>query len=123
MLFWATKPVNGKKKHTFHYDAMRDENAGKQMKNVWRLGTPSNAEKRFGKHPTQKPVRLVARCLRASTNPGDLVFDPFAGSGTTGVAAISLDRRFCGVEIDEHFVDVAAKRLEEAATELRMPLD
>lgn len=111
MLFWATKPIREKKKHTFNYDEMRRENAGKQMKNIWRLSTPKLEEKRFGKHPTQKPVALVSRCLRASTNPGDVVLDPFAGSGTTGVAAISLRRRFIGCELESDFAGIAAKRL------------
>ena len=64
---------------------MKDENGGKQMKTVWRLPAAGRDEKKFGKHPTQKPTALIARCLRASTNPGDLVFDPFAGSASTGV--------------------------------------
>ena len=71
---------------------MKEENAGKQMKSVWRFSTPSDEEKRLGKHPTQKPLALITRCLRATTDPGDLVFDPFSGSGSTGVAALKLAR-------------------------------
>jgi site-specific DNA-methyltransferase (adenine-specific) len=95
ILLWATKAKKGgKERHTFNYDAMKQENGGKQMKSVWRMGTPSTEEKKFGKHPTQKPIASVARCLRASTNAGDLVVDPFAGSGTTGIAALQLGRNF-----------------------------
>ena len=81
------------------------------MKNLWRMSPPSKGEKRFGKHPTQKPVALVDRGLRASTNAGDLVFDPFSGSGSTGVAALELDRRFIGCEREESYARLAAQRL------------
>jgi site-specific DNA-methyltransferase (adenine-specific) len=111
IILWATKARKGRDRYTFHYDAMREENGGKQMKNVWRMVPPGKDEKTFGKHPTQKPVALVERCLRASTNPGDLVFDPFVGAGTTGVAAIRLRRRFLGIERDPEYGDLAAQRL------------
>jgi hypothetical protein len=93
---------------------MREENGGKQMKTVWRIPPPGRAEKTFGKHPTQKPVALIDRCLRASTNPGDLVFDPFAGSGASGVAAIKLGRRFIGCETQDEYVELIRKRLPES---------
>jgi site-specific DNA-methyltransferase (adenine-specific) len=86
-------------------------NGGKQMKNVWKMPPPSSYEKAHGKHPTQKPVALIARCLQASTNRGDVVLDPFAGSATTGVAAIRLERSFLGCERDEGYVRLAIKRL------------
>jgi site-specific DNA-methyltransferase (adenine-specific) len=116
VLLWATKASKkSKDKYTFNYDDMREENGGKQMKNVWKMSPPSSDEKSYGKHPTQKPISLVARCLRASTNPGDLVFDPFSGSGTTGVAALLSDRRFIGCEQDNEFAKLALKRLNNAA--------
>lgn len=112
ILLWATKAKKGAKaRYTFNYAAMKAENGGKQMKNIWRLSTPSAEEKRHGKHPTQKPVALIARCLRASTNPGDLVVDPFAGSGSTGVAALKLGRRFIGFEREHYFAGLARQRL------------
>jgi site-specific DNA-methyltransferase (adenine-specific) len=83
------------------------------MKNVWRFATPSAAEKIHGKHPTQKPVALITRCLRATTDPGDLVFDPFAGSGSTGVAAVKLGRRFIGCEQDRNYASLAARRVND----------
>lgn len=113
VLLWATKARKGKDYYTFNYEAMKEENDGKQMKNVWRMPAPPREEKRHGKHPTQKPVQLVARCLRASTNPGDIVLDPFAGSGTTGVAALTLDRAFIGCEMLDDYVDLATRRLAE----------
>jgi site-specific DNA-methyltransferase (adenine-specific) len=68
-------------------------------------------EKLYGYHPTQKPLRLVRRALVASTHEGDLVFDPFCGSGTTGVAAKELGRFFVGVEMEEEYAELAARRM------------
>jgi site-specific DNA-methyltransferase (adenine-specific) len=115
LLLWATKaPKGGKEKYTFNYKEMREENGGKQMKNVWRLKAPGAREKEFGKHPTQKPLELIERCLRASTEPGDHIFDPFSGSGSTGVAALNLGRRFTGCELERKYVTLAKKRLGAA---------
>ena len=123
-LLWATKaPKGSKHRYTFNYQEMKAENGGKQMKTVWRLPAAGKDEKRYGKHPTQKPLVLIDRCLRASTNPGDLVVDPFAGSFTTGVAAIKLGRRFIGSELVEEYAEVGAKRLREVEeTNLSAPL-
>ncbi|HOF17374.1 MAG TPA: site-specific DNA-methyltransferase [Phycisphaerae bacterium] len=116
VLLWATKAKKGSKdRHVFNYEAMKAENGGKQMKSVWRFSTPSVDEKRYGKHPTQKPIALIARCLRASTNAGDLVLDPFAGSGSTGVAALMLRRGFIGCEQDAAYAKLAGRRLNDAA--------
>lgn len=115
ILLWATKAAKGSKhKYTFNYEAMKAENGGKQMKNVWRFPPPSKEEKRLGKHPTQKPLALIARCLRATTNEGDLVVDPFSGSGSTGIAALMLGRRFVGFEKDKDYAILAARRLKSA---------
>ena len=112
IVLWASKAGKGSPlKYTFNYDEMRRENGGRQMKTVWRFNAPRAAEKQLGKHPTQKPVALIDRCLRASTHPGDLVLDPFAGAGSTGVAALRLGRRFVGIEIDRRFLDMTAARL------------
>ncbi len=116
MLLWATPAARGgRHRHTFHYGAMKAENGGRQMKNVWRMPAPGRDEKRHGRHPTQKPLALIERCLRASTNPGDRVLDPFAGSGSTGVAALALGRRFSGCEVDPGYGRIAAARLRAAA--------
>ncbi len=113
-ILWATKAKKGgKHRYTFNYEAMKEENGGKQMKNVWRMPSAGKDEKKFGKHPTQKPVALIERCLRASTSTGDLVFDPFAGSGATGVAALKLERRFIGCELEDEYVELIKKRLSE----------
>ena len=113
VLFWASKADDRGSRHryTFNYDEMRRENDGKQMKTVWQMEAPSAAEKRFGKHPTQKPLALIKRCLRASTNERDVVLDPFAGSGRTGVAALERGRRFVGIELDREYIDIRTRRL------------
>jgi len=108
-ILWAAK--NERSRHTFNYAAMREANGGKQMKSVWRMKAPHGAEKRHGRHPTQKPLELIERCLLASTNPGDFVLDPFLGSGTTGVAASRHGRRFTGIEMNPAYLDTARKRV------------
>lgn len=109
-LIWAKK--NKKAKHTFHYDTMKAENDGRQMKCVWKFTPPNKTEKTFGKHPTQKPLALLERCILAASNTDDLIFDPFMGSGTTGIAAIKNGRKFCGCEMETEFFELAKKRLE-----------
>lgn len=111
-IIWAAK--NEKSKHYFNYDKMREINSGKQMKSVWTMKAPSGEEKELGKHPTQKPFQLLERIILASTLEGDLVFDPFSGSSTTGVACISLKRRFVGCELEDTFINLSIKRLEKA---------
>ena len=85
---------------------------------VWTLSAPSTGEKSFGKHPTQKPVALVERCLLASTNEGDLVLDPFLGGGTTAVACFRLKRGCVGIELDLHHVEIAARRADREIIEI-----
>ncbi len=122
-ILWATKAKKGSKdRYTFNYQEMREENGGKQMKTVWQFAPAGRDEKTLGKHPTQKPVALIQRCLRASTNEGDLVFDPFAGSGATGVAALGLQRNFIGCEREQEFVEVIRKRLSTIQSVEREPL-
>jgi site-specific DNA-methyltransferase (adenine-specific) len=86
-IIWAAK--NKKSRHTFNYKLMKEINRGKQMKSVWEVLPPSREEKRFGKHPAQKPVALIERILRASSDEGDLVLDPFLGGGTTAVSPLA----------------------------------
>jgi site-specific DNA-methyltransferase (adenine-specific) len=120
MLLWATKAEKGSRhRYTFNYQAMKRMNSDRQMKNVWQFTAPGAEEKRHGKHPTQKPIALIERCLSASTDIGDRVFDPFAGSASTGVAALNLGRRFIGCEIDQKFANLATKRLTEADASVR----
>ena len=89
-----------------------------QPSSVWTLPAPSSGEKAHGKHPTQKPVALVERCLLASTNEGDLVLDPFLGNGTTAVASLRLKRGCVGIELDLHHVEIAARRADREIIEI-----
>jgi site-specific DNA-methyltransferase (adenine-specific) len=108
-IIWAAK--NKKSHHTFHYKLMKQLAGGKQMKSVWQIPPPEPWEKRFGKHPTQKPVALLERILLASSNEGDLVLDPFLGSGTTAIAALRLLRSVWGIEISAAYVELALSRI------------
>ena len=115
-LIWARK--DKKAKHIFNYDSMKNGNWAEdflkkpnlQMRSVWAINTPKAAEKIFGKHPTQKPFDLLRRIILASTNPGDLILDPFTGSSTTGLAAVFYQRKFIGVDIEEKYLDLSIKR-------------
>ena len=93
-LIWASKGRGAR--HTFNYDLINSPNPGGQLSSVWRIRTVPKNEKLHGYHPTQKPLRLVRRALLASSREGDLIFDPFCGSGTTAVAAKELGRFFVG---------------------------
>ncbi len=118
-LIWGRKEK--KAKHHFDYDLMKEgewkedflKKPGLQMRSVWALGTPKPAEKKFGKHPTQKPLELLRRIVLASTKAGDIVIDPFAGSSTTGLAAVSHDRKFVGIDLDKNYLDLSVKRYKD----------
>jgi hypothetical protein len=85
---------------------------------IWTMTAPGRDEKEHGKHPTQKPVALVERCLLASTNAGDLVCDPFLGGGTTAIAAIKTHRGCVGIELDFSHLALAIKRSEREIIEI-----
>src|SRR5579863_5121856 len=108
-IIWAAK--NKKSRHTFHYKLMKQTNGGKQMKSVSQIRPPEPWEKRYGKHPTQKPVALLERILLASTNEGDLVLDPFSGGGTTLLTAFRLNRRAIGCDLSLDYIHLSLRRL------------
>ena len=83
----------------------------KQMRSVWAITAPSPDEKRFGKHPTQKPLDLLRRVVLASTNEGDVVLDPFTGSSTTGLAAFMYGRGFIGIDTEKEYLDLSIKEV------------
>jgi site-specific DNA-methyltransferase (adenine-specific) len=85
-----------------------------QVSSVWSIPAVPKREKAYGYHPTQKPLRLVRRAILASTGEGELVFDPFSGSGTTGVAAKELGRFFVGAETGREYAELAARRIRAA---------
>ncbi len=108
-ILWAAR--DRKSKHHFDYPAMRIENGGKQMKSVWRMMAPGRAEKSYGNHPTQKPIELLLRIVRAACPPGGSVLDPFNGSGTTGVAALRTGRSYVGIDRDGSYLQLTSRRL------------
>ncbi|MBU1094406.1 MAG: site-specific DNA-methyltransferase [Firmicutes bacterium] len=112
MVLWARKQLTSKKKgnHQFNYQDMKVINGGKQMKDVWDFALTKASEKRFGKHPTQKPFDLLERIVLASTKVNDMVLDPFCGSGTTGLAAYKHGRRFVGIDAEESYLELCKKR-------------
>ena len=110
-VLWAAK--NEKSRHVFNYALMREHGGGKQMKSVWRMKAPPKSEKHHGKHPTQKPLVLIERCLLASTNEGSLVLDPFSGSGTTAAACARIRRHCVAVEQDPAYLEIARARVSE----------
>jgi len=118
-LVWARK--NKKAKHTFNYELIKHgdwngdflKKPDKQMRSAWAIGTPKNGEKKFGKHPTQKPEALLERIVISSSNEGDIVLDPFCGSATTGVASLKYNRKFVGIDNNKEYLDqFAIPRIE-----------
>ena len=119
-IIWAAK--NARSRHTFHYKLMKEQSGGKQMKSVWTIPPPERWEKKFGKHPTQKPIALLERILLASSNEGDLVLDPFLGSGTTLVAALRLSRRALGADLNVEFIQLSLRRICADLVQVRLSL-
>lgn len=114
-LIWAKKSED-QKQYTFNYWAMKHLNDDKQMRNVWSIPLCTGQErlKVNGKkaHSTQKPEALLYRVIASSSNPGDVVLDPFFGTGTTGAVAKKLGRHFIGIEREIDYINVAQKRIE-----------
>lgn len=118
-LIWARKQKDAR--HTFNYEEMKNgdwkedtiKKPGLQMRSVWSIGTPKAWEKKFGKHPTQKPIDLLKRIILASTNEGDIVLDPFTGSSTTGIAAIMHKRNYIGIDANSQYLELSLKRYKD----------
>ena len=108
---WARK--NEKGKHFFNCDLMEQLNGGSRMSDVWRIPFLSSWELKCGKHPTQKPLRLLYRVILSSTREGDLILDPFAGSCTTGIAANLLGRKFIGIDQSIEYLSYGIRRKQE----------
>lgn len=110
-IIWARK--SPKVPHYYNYDLMKQMNGNKQMTDIWQLPAIARWEKSCGKHPTQKPLSVLVRTILASTTKGAWILDPFAGSGTTGIAANLLERRFLGIEKDEEYLSMSKARKTE----------
>jgi site-specific DNA-methyltransferase (adenine-specific) len=119
-LIWAKK--DKKAKHTFNYDLMKNgtfnedpmKKPNTQMRSVWSIPTTKKSEKLQGKHPTQKPLDLLKRIIIASTNNGDIILDPFNGSGTTGIAThlVGKSRKYIGIDMDKEYLNLTINRLK-----------
>lgn len=121
-LLWARK--DKKSRHSFNYQLMKQGEfaedkmklPNKQMRSVWSIPTPPPSEKKFGKHPTQKPLALLKRIILASSQEGDLILDPFNGAGTTGIAAKLIgNRRYIGIELDQEYIELTINRYKTVA--------
>jgi site-specific DNA-methyltransferase (adenine-specific) len=117
-LLWASKSPECR--HTFNYDLVKNgtwdgdalKRPHRQMRSVWSIPAPKPGEKRFGRHPTQKPLDLLVRIILASSKQGDLVLDPFTGSSTTGLACLRTGRRFIGVDREKKYLDLSVARFK-----------
>jgi len=116
-LIWARK--DKKAKHYFNYDCMKNSDwskdfikkPGLQMRSVWSIHPPKPVEKTFGKHPTQKPLELLRRCILASTEENAMILDPFNGGGTTGIAAEMIgNRKYIGIDLEKEYLDLSIER-------------
>ena len=119
-LLWARKTKQTK--HTFNYQVMKKtawagdfiKKPDRQMRSVWAINTPRKGEKKYGKHPTQKPELLLQRIILACTHENDIVLDPFCGSATTGVVALRENRNFVGIDFELAYLEkLAVKRIRD----------
>ena len=110
-IVWARK--NEKVTHFFNCDLMEQLNGGTRMSDVWRIPFLSPWEMKCGRHPTQKPLRLLYRIILSSTHIGDTILDPFAGSCTTGIAANLLERKFIGIDQSLDYLMYGIRRKQE----------
>lgn len=115
-IIWAKKEK--KSKHKFNYKEMKkwDDKmspSGKQMRSVWYIPLTPMREKTSGKHPTQKPIEVLKRVILSSSDKGDLVLDPFNGSGTTGVVAKQYNRKYIGIDKEKKYLNLTIKRVQK----------
>lgn len=114
-LLWAKKSKSSK--HTFNYQITKEwddyDNGSKQMRSMWKIPTTPKSEKESGNFPAQKPIELMKRVILSSTLEGDLIIDPFHGSGTTGLVATTYNRKYIGIEESEEHIELSLKRLKE----------
>jgi len=119
VVLWARKSKISQ--HTYNYEKMKKwnnpkdklKNTDKQMRSVWSIPLIPKNEKKFGKHPTQKPLELLNRIISSSSNENDWVLDPFAGSATTGIVCSILNRKFVGIDSNKEYLNLAIKRFKD----------
>ena len=126
-LIWVRK--NKRAKHFFNYDLVKTmdwkedflKKPNKQMRSVWAISTPKNGEKKYGKHPTQKPEALLERIVLACSQENDIILDPFCGSATTGVAALKNNRKFVGIDAEREYLDrIAIPRIKDVYKQTKL---
>jgi len=126
-LIWVRK--NKRAKHFFNYDLVKTmdwkedflKKPNKQMRSVWAISTPKNGEKKYGKHPTQKPETLLERIILACSQDNDIILDPFCGSATTGVAALKNNRKFVGIDAEREYLDrIAIPRIKDVYKQTKL---
>jgi len=100
---------------TFNYGSLKQFNNGKQLRNMWDIPLTPQSEKKLGKHPSQKPLKIIERLILGFTNEDDIVLDPFMGSGTTCLVCQNLNRKSVGIESNRQYFDIALARLQEAS--------
>lgn len=120
-ILWLCNNTNkNAKKWTFNYRHMKELNNNKQMRNYWEIPLTPMRERVHGKHPSQKPLKLMERLVLAGTNTGDCVVDCFAGSGSTLLACDRLERNWVGIEQDNAYCDIAHKRIDDERRQRRL---
>ena len=118
-VIWAVNNESKKAKNwTFNYEAMKAMNNNKQMRNMWEIPLTKPSERKYGKHPSQKPSAVINRLVLAGTNEDDLILDPFSGTGTTAVVAEQHNRRWIMIEKEETYNQIAQQRIEELSNTL-----
>ncbi len=126
-LIWVRK--NKSATHFFNYELVKSlewkedflKKPNRQMRSVWAISTPKNGEKRYGKHPTQKPEALLERIVLACSKEKDIILDPFCGSATTGVAALKNNRKFVGIDSEKDYLDkIAIPRIKDVLNQANL---
>ena len=113
-IVWAANnPSKKATKWTFNYKVAKELNGGKQMRNVWEFPLTPRRE-RIAEHPSQKPLALMKRLVKIGSNPGDIILDPFAGTGTTGHAALAEGRRFFLIDRENKYIEAQRSRFQDA---------
>jgi len=120
-MLWCTKDKEAN--YTFNYKTMKHLNGAKQDRSIWDIGICIGGERLKGKdgkkiHSTQKPEKLLYKVILSSSKPGDIVLDPFFGTGTTGAMAKLLGRNYIGIERDEGYISAAKKRIAKIVPEI-----
>lgn len=122
-IIWAVNETKKNAKNwTFNYKKLKELNGGVQMRNMWDIPSTPTSEKKHGKHPSQKPIGLINRLVIGGSNKGDIIIDPFMGSGTLPVVALMTDRNFIGIDNNKQYCNLALKRIRDHQNRPRLNL-